>query len=1077
VVLALFAGGLFVKYPSLESARPADPDRTKPAVAGYQDVEARLWQDPLAAIGREISGRSASEKQKSVKPTSTLHTPEAVHAEINAKIGSVAILAVTLPGGSFDGAAESRRRARFAVVSALNAQGYVPEHSDALGYFVTDLSNDKEPLTVSLEVPYEWFRMDASREQEQASGGSAHFGGAWGSVLVLWLNESTLHEPDKNLVELFTMLKLENTNKAVRIPIKIIGPYESETLRKLISNNFNDIQKKKGNPRKKDLATIKDLEIFSPTATMSNCDLEAGVYAFKEGRDPGRSTLNCFMSKTLDDIGKITPLPIVRTTLTDDVLSATLIWELWHRGVNRSRAWPLSARDNGTKNPSCGEGVVLVSEMDSEYARALSRNVTEGYNKLCGGEVSSSIVQTYHYMRGLDGVPPSGDKQETKNKDQTSKEEKDELKRLRAQLEDGPKEHAEGRNQYDYLQRLISEINQLDDEKKFAQKGVKAIGVLGTDVYDKFLILAALRAQFKDKIFFTTDLDARYLHADQKDWTRNLVVASSFGLVLDPKVQNSALPFRNSYQTAIYLATRMALEKKPPNGWDSKMKDWLRPQTYEVGHTQAVHLASPSINNLIDWIGGNKPEGNLGSDWNGLKCSTPNWIDCEGIQPVPAWSLTLTPHAVWMMVVGIILIILGSRDVQKSLVSVYRWRSPEHQSQAIFVLFLLLFGILGVSFLAWVVREANTLLLQGIGEPFLWLEGVSVWPTITIRFFWLSVTIMFILAFALKLKSRAKSISDDFTLGFPNNLKLKRKKSHAIIAGPHVDLLQYDNEGKRYRIPANVTRAEESVRTLWYNYLRVTSLRESVGWIVASAIAAFLFASPLFSLFPPAFPYRGELVKPLYIILALSNVLIMWGTIFWASYEARACARLISAVNEVPRQDKWPSLPENSPENSFPASDRTRLSDYLDFRLVVRATERIQLLIYLPFISILFLVVARSDIFDAMDLPVPIIAVLVLSLIYALYSQILLRRCAMTSRDRAIRDYEEQLFEIEGSRGTTAELSAEQIQILMGRIRETKQGPFAPLSQQPFIGALLLPFGGYGGVQLIEYLMAATLTG
>ena len=66
VMLALLAGGLFVKYPSLESARPIDPDRTKPAVAGYQDVEARLWQDPLAAIEREVSSRSANKKQLSV---------------------------------------------------------------------------------------------------------------------------------------------------------------------------------------------------------------------------------------------------------------------------------------------------------------------------------------------------------------------------------------------------------------------------------------------------------------------------------------------------------------------------------------------------------------------------------------------------------------------------------------------------------------------------------------------------------------------------------------------------------------------------------------------------------------------------------------------------------------------------------------------------------------------------------------------------------------------------------------------------------------------------------------------------
>ncbi len=40
----------------------------------------------------------------------------------------------------------------------------------------------------------------------------------------------------------------------------------------------------------------------------------------------------------------------------------------------------------------------------------------------------------------------------------------------------------------------------------------------------------------------------------------------------------------------------------------------------------------------------------------------------------------------------------------------------------------------------------------------------------------------------------------------------------------------------------------------------------------------------------------------------------------------------------------------------------------------------------------------------------------------------------------------------------------------MERIRNTREGAFAPFPQQPALQALLLPFGSYGGVQLIEYL-------
>ena len=41
----------------------------------------------------------------------------------------------------------------------------------------------------------------------------------------------------------------------------------------------------------------------------------------------------------------------------------------------------------------------------------------------------------------------------------------------------------------------------------------------------------------------------------------------------------------------------------------------------------------------------------------------------------------------------------------------------------------------------------------------------------------------------------------------------------------------------------------------------------------------------------------------------------------------------------------------------------------------------------------------------------------------------------------------------------------------MERIRSTREGAFAPFTQQPALHALLLPFGGYGGVQLVEYLI------
>ena len=89
---------------------------------------------------------------------------------------------------------------------------------------------------------------------------------------------------------------------------------------------------------------------------------------------------------------------------------------------------------------------------------------------------------------------------------------------------------------------------------------VGAVGVLGTDPYDKLLVMQALHPALPEAIFFTTDLDAVYLHPTEvKRGTKNLVVASAFGLALDETWQGSILPFRDSYQTGTFLSTQLAL--------------------------------------------------------------------------------------------------------------------------------------------------------------------------------------------------------------------------------------------------------------------------------------------------------------------------------------------------------------------------------------------------------------------------------------------------------------------------------------------------------------------------------------
>ena len=111
-----------------------------------------------------------------------------------------------------------------------------------------------------------------------------------------------------------------------------------------------------------------------------------------------------------------------------------------------------------------------------------------------------------------------------------------------------------------------------------SDKKLKAVGLLGSDVYDKLELLKALRPLPPDAVFFTNNLDARFAHPEEWNETHNLVVVSAFDLeipieqpilVMQPKLNGQGLacrlpddhgvhvpPFRDSYQTALFAATR-----------------------------------------------------------------------------------------------------------------------------------------------------------------------------------------------------------------------------------------------------------------------------------------------------------------------------------------------------------------------------------------------------------------------------------------------------------------------------------------------------------------------------------------
>ena len=140
-----------------------------------------------------------------------------------------------------------------------------------------------------------------------------------------------------------------------------------------------------------------------------------------------------------------------------------------------------------------------------------------------------------------------------------------------------------------------------------------------------------------------------------------------------------------------------------------------------------------------------------------------------------------------------------------------------------------------------------------------------------------------------------------------------------------------------------------------------------------------------------------------------------------------------------------------------PPLDEEELSAYHEIFFVAQRTQAVAPLIWYPLLVLTLLVVARSSFFDNWTWPASLVLICAVTAAWALGSAILLRRAAEQLRETALNDLRRFRLlgrEVEAKRETFDELIAE--------IRDLKTGAFAPLTDQPFIRAVLFPGAGLG---------------
>jgi len=149
-----------------------------------------------------------------------------------------------------------------------------------------------------------------------------------------------------------------------------------------------------------------------------------------------------------------------------------------------------------------------------------------------------------------------------------------------------------------------------------------------------------------------------------------------------------------------------------------------------------------------------------------------------------------------------------------------------------------------------------------------------------------------------------------------------------------------------------------------------------------------------------------------------------------------------------------------------PPLTEEELSAYHEIFFVARRTKVVAPLIWYPLLVLTLLVVARSSVFDNWTWPPALMLIIGITAAWALGSAMLLRRAAEDLRETALNDL--RRFRLLGQESDVKRRTFDE---LMAEIRDLKTGAFAPLSDQPFVRAVLFPGAGLGLLAVAQRLL------
>lgn len=490
---------------------------------------------------------------------------------------------------------------------------------------------------------------------------------------------------------------------------------------------------------------------------------------------------------------------------SDDVLVDALFRELSLRIPALNRTSPKHAPSDSHDASAQSAGlplIVVFTESDTNYSRAIASELREKF-----GERATLAV--YSYLRGLDGRP--------ENIADTAESDKSKTHDSVSSLLQGRaiSETSFGTSQFDYLRRLAQ---RLESETKGPKgRDVVAVGILGSDIYDKMLVLQAVRPELPAAIFFTTDLDALYLERENQPFTRNLVVASADSLDAN---QSNGLdwklpPMRESYQTVLAKEVRELLSHSQPN---------------------TAPDATPNMAHVFEIAPGKSIELGLSEDASS-KSGAANFV----LRQLSKKMLNIFIFGFALGNAFLILKAVSTRKFSRHKDCAEAVGAAMHPWARTLVYAEVTIALLGILYLLYQVSGSSATKL--FGEPL--ALGVSIWPSVMIRL------LAFLVALILLLTASYSFVAG----GTPSREKLE-KALPVRMKLPLAHCLREESARMcRNVIQEAVLPLEE--QTFDQHLEKLFDLNARRKRIILTSVFYLLASFFLFAIWPPSVPGRG----------------------------------------------------------------------------------------------------------------------------------------------------------------------------------------------------------------------------